>query len=173
MPTLTPNYSFNKPLVNNATDADLWGGYLNANWDSVDTILNGLGYTPAIGDVEFTTGNTNPSTKYAGTTWTQIAEGRFIVGVGQGTDADAANRTYPAGNDSDGTYEHTLTVAEMPSHSHDQQGLTSGSGSTVPDLTSRSATPVTLGVSTTSTGGGGAHENSPPAFGLYVWERTA
>jgi len=39
MPTLTTNYSFNKPLVNNAVDEDLWGGQLNDNWDSVDTIL--------------------------------------------------------------------------------------------------------------------------------------
>ena len=41
MPTFTPNYNFNKPLVNNATDADLWGGQLNSNWDSVDTLLFG------------------------------------------------------------------------------------------------------------------------------------
>lgn len=40
MPNSTTNYSFNKPLVNNATDADLWGGYLNTNWDDVDGILN-------------------------------------------------------------------------------------------------------------------------------------
>jgi hypothetical protein len=39
MPTLTPNYSFNLPLVNNATDADLWGGFLNANWSSLDNDL--------------------------------------------------------------------------------------------------------------------------------------
>lgn len=39
MPNLTTNFSFNKPLVNDATDEDLWGGYLNDNWDSVDGIL--------------------------------------------------------------------------------------------------------------------------------------
>jgi hypothetical protein len=39
MPTYTTNYSFNKPLVNNATDADLWGGQLNTNFDSLDTLL--------------------------------------------------------------------------------------------------------------------------------------
>lgn len=39
MPNLTPNYSFNLPLVNNATDADLWGGQLNSNWSSIDTTL--------------------------------------------------------------------------------------------------------------------------------------
>lgn len=39
MPTLTSNYSFNKPLVNNQVDADLWGGQLNTNWDSIDGLL--------------------------------------------------------------------------------------------------------------------------------------
>lgn len=39
MPNLTTNFDFNKPLVNDATDADLWGGQLNTNWDSVDALL--------------------------------------------------------------------------------------------------------------------------------------
>lgn len=39
MPNLTSNYSLNKPLVNNATDQDLWGGYLNDNMDAIDTQL--------------------------------------------------------------------------------------------------------------------------------------
>ena len=40
MPNLTTNYSFYQPLVNDATDQDLWGGYLNSNWGSIDTLLN-------------------------------------------------------------------------------------------------------------------------------------
>lgn len=39
MPTLTTNYSLKKPLVNNATDADLWGGFLNDNMDDIDEEL--------------------------------------------------------------------------------------------------------------------------------------
>lgn len=39
MPNLTTNYSYNKPLVNDATDEDLWGGYLNDNWDAIDDDL--------------------------------------------------------------------------------------------------------------------------------------
>lgn len=39
MPTSTSNYSLLKPLVNNATDQDLWGGYLNDDMDSIDTLL--------------------------------------------------------------------------------------------------------------------------------------
>ena len=39
MVNTTTNFSFNKPEVNSATDEDLWGGYLNDNWDSIDTKL--------------------------------------------------------------------------------------------------------------------------------------
>ena len=39
MPTTTTNYGLNKPLINNATDQDLWGGYLNGDLDNVDTLL--------------------------------------------------------------------------------------------------------------------------------------
>lgn len=37
MPTNTTNLSLNKPLVNDPTDADLWGGYLNSNADILDS----------------------------------------------------------------------------------------------------------------------------------------
>lgn len=40
MPNTTTNYSFEKPLVNNSTDQDVWGGYLNTNWNDLDSILN-------------------------------------------------------------------------------------------------------------------------------------
>lgn len=40
MPNLTTNFSLNKPLVNNATDADSWGGQLNDNSDDLDEIIS-------------------------------------------------------------------------------------------------------------------------------------
>ncbi len=40
MPNTTANYSFYLPLVNDPVDQDLWGGYLNANWTSLDILLN-------------------------------------------------------------------------------------------------------------------------------------
>ena len=39
MATLTPNYSFQKPTVSG--DSGVWGGYLNANWASIDSLLGG------------------------------------------------------------------------------------------------------------------------------------
>lgn len=42
MPTLTTNYKFAKPLINDPTDQDLWGGYLNTDLDSLDSIIFNL-----------------------------------------------------------------------------------------------------------------------------------
>lgn len=55
MPNITPNFSWNLPLVNNATDADLWGGYLNANWSDLDTVL--ATYAPLSGNNDWTGDN--------------------------------------------------------------------------------------------------------------------
>jgi len=43
MPTTTTNYSWNKPTVGG--DEDAWGGYINGNWDSLDTLLGGVSNT--------------------------------------------------------------------------------------------------------------------------------
>lgn len=61
MPTLTSNFSFNKPLVNDPIDEDLWGGQLNDNWDSIDTILDAL--TP-LGTIQTITQTTAPSSRW-------------------------------------------------------------------------------------------------------------
>lgn len=42
MPILTTNYSLNKPLVGDAIDEDLWGGYLNDNFDTLDTTVKSV-----------------------------------------------------------------------------------------------------------------------------------
>ena len=39
MPNSTTNYGLLQPLVNNATDSDLWGGYLNTTIGNVDTLF--------------------------------------------------------------------------------------------------------------------------------------
>lgn len=39
MPTYTTNYGLAKPLVADAIDEDLWGGYLNDDMDTIDTYL--------------------------------------------------------------------------------------------------------------------------------------
>lgn len=184
MPTYTTNYNLAKPIANSAVDEDLWGEpYLNDNMDIIDAQMktNADNATTAltratlpVGSVFFTVINTNPGTLLGYGTWVQIAQGRFIVGVGTGTDANADTRSYAQGNDSVGEYTHTLITAEMPAHSHPQNVSPNQGGALTGNFAS---TPNSVGnvpsvTTTDSVGGDDPHENSPPAFGLYVWERT-
>ena len=59
MSTLTPNYEFILPEVNDPVDEDLWGGYLNANFGEIDTLIKSLN---RVGKIEPCLDATAPST---------------------------------------------------------------------------------------------------------------
>ena len=187
MPSFTPNYDFALPFVNSSTDQDLWGGYLNGNFSSLDTILQTIqNASYPVGSVYINmTNSTNPATLLGFGTWTAIT-GVAIVGAGTGTDSNGNTQTFTAGTQV-GEYKHTLTVTEMPSHTHADSGhahtagsgefLTVGFGSPASvgsgvGITANPATATSYAV-IQSTGGGAAHNNVMPVIGAYVWERTA
>ena len=64
-----------------------------------------------VGSVYITATNTNPGT-FLGGTWTQIAQGRTLIGVGT-----LGDDTYAAGN-TGGAARVTLGINELPSHNH-------------------------------------------------------
>jgi len=138
-----------------------------------------------VGAVIFSADNINPGVRFSGTTWTQEAEGRFIAGVGTGNDG-TNTQAVPAGNDSTGKYKHSLTEAELPSHSHNTFKDISSSTNNTANFAARkdasggsqnyaiqSTTETPDVFPTSNTGSGTAHNNTPPSFGLYVWKRTA
>ena len=171
-----------------------------ANWDLTDGTLVALITSTAlaacfpVGAIYYTAANTNPSSLGLPGTWTQRAQGRFIVGVGQGTDANAVNRTFAAGNTT-GEFQHTLLEAELPSHRHrmfaNQTGssglgldtqpnrrtkfVLTGSGATDYGMQAANADgdEATLGYTGPGAGVATAFTQTPPGYGLYVWERTA
>ena len=85
--------------------------------------------------------------------------GRFPLGSGNSGTAGATNHNLKS---TGGEETHTLTINEMPSHSH---GVTyadrskDGNGNNVSDLGSSGKTETT-----SSTGGGAAHNNMPPFY---------
>ncbi len=180
MPTLTPNFSFYLPLVNNATDQDLWGGYLNSNFSSLDTLLENVAYP--VGSIYINmTNSANPSTILGFGTWASL-QGVVLVGAGTGTDSNSNTQTFTA-NTQVGEYKHQLTVAEMPSHNHTDSGhshglnnpnnfATTGSsgGANGPGTSFQTATST---ANIQNTGGGGYHNNVQPSIGAYMWYRTA
>ena len=112
----------------------------------------------------------NPNEFYSGT-WERI-KGRFIWGIDDGETAGATG----------GEKEHTLTINEMPTHSHEPDGwvqvmspgANTGSYGAVGTKTgSYRDHKDKQGYSTSSVGGGQAHNNMPPYYGAYVWRRIA
>ena len=113
-----------------------------------------------VGSIYITTGSANPSTLFAGTTWSRIQD-KFLL---------ASGSTYTAGA-TGGEAEHTLTIAEMPSHNHQitfkGSYLNSGTNRRAPDGASTDSTDYTK-----DTGGGQPHNNMPPYLVVNVWQRT-
>ena len=107
--------------------------------------------------------STSPATLFGGS-WTQLKD-RFLLSVGD---------TYKSAGLTGGEADHTLTVAEMPSHSHNQY-VTAGSGTDAPrsDYNTDGTFARYPQCLTSATGGDGAHNNMPPYITVYVWRRIA
>lgn len=126
-----------------------------------------------IGTIYESTKPDNPAT-FMGGTWSRFGNGKVLVGVDE-NDAD-----FNTVNKTGGEKAHTLTIPEMPSHTHTDStsvkkasaemtgfGLTQTSGFQDRVIVSSS------GTSTGSTGGGQAHNNLQPYVTIYRWQRTA
>jgi hypothetical protein len=109
------------------------------------------------------TSSTNPATLLGFGTWSAFAAGRVMVGNGTSDQLFSAGAT-------GGASTHTLTSAEMPSHTHTGTVGTGAFG----DFTRTAATIAPEGnASVGSTGGGGSHNNLQPYIVVYAWRRTA
>ena len=144
-----------------------------------------------VGSIYMSVNSTSPATLFGGT-WEQIKD-RFLL---------AAGGSYAVGA-TGGEATHTLTVDEMPSHSHIEYGISANknrqarnkatlqddgnfviydsndaarwSSSTSHSTGSTIFKPVTLGVDGTTEAEGGSqpHNNMPPYLAVYMWKRVA
>lgn len=133
-----------------------------------------------VGSIYLSVTDTDPATLFGGT-WERISQGRFLIGAG----ANVANSTdywgaYPAGKENfpagemGGEVEHTLTVGEMPSHTHSERlewGNTKAWGLTGTGQGANAV--VDQGSATGATGGGKPHNNMPPYLVVYMWKRVS
>lgn len=127
--------------------------FLNDFWDKIYPI----------GSIYISAASTSPATLFGGT-WEQIKD-TFLL---------AAGDTYAAGT-TGGEATHTLTVDEMPSHSHNADVYYEGTGVRdygCVDTGHKDGTLVSDRLIKNS-GGGQPHNNMPPYLAVYVWKRTA
>lgn len=113
-----------------------------------------------VGAIYLSLMGTNPETLFGGT-WTQIKD-RFLLGAGD---------LYTAGS-TGGEAFHTLTVDEIPSHSHGVKldSAATASGTNYARIASDGTATNNL---LSETGGSKPHNNMPPFHTVYVWRRTA
>ena len=165
---------------------------LQADLDPLVTTL--LERIYPVGSLYSSTLSTNPGTTMAFGTWVAHAQGRALVGVGNN------GQTTWAQGDKRGSETHTLTTAQMPSHTHGSGSYgTNSAGNhrhSIPaiqvygdQLYSGSANNAhsngtqntgyagshshSVNGTSGSSGGGSAHNNVQPSIAIYVWKRTA
>lgn len=114
-----------------------------------------------IGSIYMSIESASPAS-FLGGTWEKIKD-KFLLSSGD---------TYTNG-DTGGEATHTLTVEEMPSHSHTTVEFTTPSG----QMNASSGTVAWwtggIGSGTGTTGGSQPHNNMPPYLVVYMWKRIA
>jgi len=110
---------------------------------------------------------TNPNTLLGFGTWAAYGGGRVMVGV-------HSSGTFDGLNETGGHETHTLSTAELPSHTHvvtHPKSNTSGGGGPVhPCFNAGDGGAVS--VTSAATGDGAAHNNIQPYITVYMWKRT-
>lgn len=125
--------------------------------------------THPVDDVYITVNPANPGTYWPGTTWVAFGAGRVLVGI------DAGDPDFDTVEETGGAKTHTLTVAEIPPHVHDeyQNSATTGPNAGWGARDTSTNNPTITDYDTGSTGGGGAHNNLQPFVVVHMFKRTA
>ena len=106
---------------------------------------------------------TNPNTLLGFGTWAAYGGGRVMVGV-------HSSGTFDGLNETGGAETHTLSVNELPSHTHQFADNTGNTNVSIDDIGHTIKDRVTS--TTGATGGGAAHNNIQPYITVYMWKRT-
>lgn len=168
---------------------DYLDGGVGTPLDNYYTKSQILDFVYPVGSIYITLNVTNPAYLFGGT-WEKI-DGKFLLASDDKLrfvdDITAVTPgTYRAGSTGGEEY-HTLTIDEMPLHSHIERGYNgtdkalqalgyaSGGnswGMVSDNLKGYSAQSITA-YSTASTGGGEPHNNMPPYLAVYMFKRVA
>ena len=117
-----------------------------------------------VGAVYISVVATSPAILFGGD-WAVFGAGRALVSL------DSTDTDFDTAEELRGTKTHTLTTAEIPSHTHSISNFEdpTGTGSTG----SANGASSFSTVNTNATGGGSAHNNIQPSIVVYMWKRTA
>ena len=143
--------------------AKLLNGISNLQ-DDVESLENMI---YPIGSIYLSVNDVNPSTLFGGT-WEKFGNGRTLVGVDE-NDTDFATVELEGGEKT-----HTLTIDEMPAHTHSEKTFSISTGSYGGYDSVNGNTKITSSSTTSgSSGGDQPHNNLQPYITVYMWKRTA
>ena len=132
-----------------------------------------------VGSIYISTSITTSSDVAAkfGGTWEAYGSGRTIIGAGTGTDSNNLSQTFKEGS-TGGEYKHTLTVNEMPSHTHTSKKLIlwTDNSKAVNETAVANGVPnrsgwLPLNQVLNNTGGSQSHNNIQPYITVYMYKR--
>ena len=151
--------------LNNKFNLDSDGNLtVNSLTTSISTSQTNFDEIYPVGSIYMSVNNTNPSTLFGGT-WSQIKD-RFLLACGD---------IYSNGS-TGGKATHTLTINEMPSHYHNYEAYIDKDPLGGYDKVLVYGNPAGTQYHTFNvfpTGGNQPHNNMPPYFAVYIWQRTA
>ena len=139
-----------------------------------------LNYMYPVGSIYISDNSTSPQTLFGGI-WEQI-QGKFLLASSSSHTAGSTGGVESISYTPAGTVgNHTLTINEMPSHSHNVASAKAGTSANVASGSQFSIEEAT--VTSTAQGGGQPHnhgfsgtattfDNMPPYLSVYVWKRT-
>lgn len=145
---------------------------VNSDVSELQGIISGLlDWFYPIGTIyETTSSDLDTTTKmntHFGGTWEAYGSGRVLVGKSADTEFDTIGET-------GGEKTHTLTTAEMPSHTHTMNNNTLVNRNIAGTGGSQGATTVLAStISMNPSGGDGPHNNLQPYIVVYRYRRTA
>lgn len=136
-----------------------------------------------VGSVFTSVVSTNPASLLAGmsgTTWVSFGAGRTLIGIDSSdTDFNSVEEIGGAKTNTNTTGSTTLTIDQIPSHSHSLSPTLNTGNSTDGNPNRVSGGGSGGAISITSTGGGQGHTHSnnidivQPYIVVYFWKRTA
>lgn len=174
----------------------------NVEYPEVNEFTKFIDWIYPIGSVIFSASDENPSVRFSGTVWKRVSEGRFVAGVGEGTDKNNNKQSITLENNFNGEYRTKLEVDQLPPHTHTGYNVSVGAGGAIVndlvewDLDARpsernffnhenaghTSTDLRNGRNPNrtldgqpvlnNTGSGKTHNNVLPSYGMYIWKRT-
>lgn len=135
--------------------------------DSTNSIILTDAVAWPVGSIFMSTLSSNPTAILGYGTWAAFGQGQVPVGF------KAGDPDFGTGGQTGGEKTHTLTIPEMPSHTHTQAVSANPTVGTEGSMGSDGPSDDAFVGETQITGASGAHNNLQPYVVVFMWLRTS